>query len=238
MTDLKKFRRMIKDIDELKKLEWRNPRSSVWINKVLRFLKQEFGEDSDYYKQFHRTTYGQTVLVTSGMTEEYFQRQHVNRLNEYKEYLEAYIDEWKEGEISEVKTNFPNELKLHPKIINASEKLFEDGHFSQAIFEASKVLEKEIKSKSGIRGKTGVDLVNHAFRKENPKIILVKGQEQEQVDEREGFRFLFMGTFLGIKNPKSHSIQYLKDSDKTLEYLAFISLLMKRLDESDSRTHA
>ena len=41
-----------------------------------------------------------------------------------------------------------------------------------------------------------------------------------------------MGAFQGIKNPKSHSIQPLKDSDKTLEYLAFVSLLMKRLDES------
>lgn len=127
---------------------------------------------------------------------------------------------------------FSSKLKLHSKIVNASKKLFYDGHYSQAIFEAIKILEKEIKEKSSIRDKVGVDLVNHVFNKEHPIIKIVEGEEQEHIDEREGFRFLYMGTFLGIKNPKSHSIQNLNEPDKALEYLSFISLLMKRLDES------
>ena len=73
-----------------------------------------------------------------------------------------------------LKTKFPSELKLHPKIIQATEKLFEDRHFSQAIFEALKILEKEIKSKSKIGDKIGVDLVNHVFNKKNPIIIFSK----------------------------------------------------------------
>ena len=103
MIEFKKIRKIIDEIDELKKLEWRDPRISVWINKVLRFLKQEFGEDSDYYKQFYRTTHGRSAVVSSGMTEEYFQNQYVDRLNQHKKYLEAYVDEWKEGEVSDVK---------------------------------------------------------------------------------------------------------------------------------------
>ena len=86
--------------------------------------------------------------------------------------------------------------------------------------------------KSKIKDKVGVDLVNHAFNKVHPIIKIVEGEESEQKDEREGFRFLYMGAFLGIKNPKSHSIQNLDDPDKALEYLSFLSLLMKRLDES------
>ena len=128
----------------------------------------------------------------------------------------------------------PKVLKLHPKIVSASEKLFQDRHYSQAIFEAVKVLEKEIKSKSGIKNKSGVKLVNKVFNEDHPIIKIVEGEEQEAIDEREGFRFLYMGTFLGIKNPKSHSIPNLKDPAKALEYLSIISLLMKRLDEAST----
>ena len=121
---------------------------------------------------------------------------------------------------------------VHEKIRKVSLELFRNGHYSQAIFEAVKRLEKEIKNKSGVRDKIGVDLVNHVFKKDHPIIKIVDGDEQENIDEREGFRFLYMGAFLGIKNPKSHSIQNLDAPDKALEYLAFLSLLMKRLDES------
>lgn len=131
-------------------------------------------------------------------------------------------------------SKFPSELKLHAKIISVSETLFQDGHYSQSIFEAVKILEKEIKNKSKIKDKSGVSLVNHVFNKDNPIIKIVEGNESWQVDEREGFRFLFMGTFLGIKNPKSHDNPNLSDSAKALEYLSFLSLLMKRLDESST----
>lgn len=122
--------------------------------------------------------------------------------------------------------------KLHEKITAVSEKLFLDKHYSQSIFEAIKVLEKEIKKKSGIKNKFGVDLVNHVFNKDNSILMIVKGKEQEQIDEREGFRFLYMGAFLGIKNPKSHSNPSLDNAMKAIEYLSFISLLLRKLDES------
>jgi uncharacterized protein (TIGR02391 family) len=125
-----------------------------------------------------------------------------------------------------------DKLDLHLKIRKVSSKLFLDGHYSQAIFETVKILEKEIKSKSGIKDKSGTTLVNLAFNKEHPIIWIVEGNESWQIDEREGFRFLFMGAFTGIKNPKSHDNPDLSDPGKALEYLSFISLLMKRLDES------
>jgi len=222
--------KLTSEINNLNTLHWKNPKTSVWVNKVLRLLKNEFGEDSDYYNQFYSTTHG-PVAVSSGTPDSEFQRRHLERLERYQGYLEAFLEEIEEkGPIQESK--FPSELKLHPKIKEASEKLFQNKHYSQAIFEAIKTLEKEIKTKSRVRNKIGVDLVNHVFQKEHPIIAIIEGEEQEHVDEREGFRFLYMGAFLGIKNLKSHSIQDLDDPFKTVEYLSFISLLMKRLDES------
>ena len=230
MTDLDKLKKLINETEELKRLHWKNPKTSVWINKVLRFLKKEFGESSDYYRQFYGATHGRVVLSLETPDSE-FQRQHLESLERCKGYLQAFLEELEEGEPIQ-ESRFPSELKLHSKIVSASEKLFQDGHYSPAIFEAVKVLEKEIKSKSGIKNKSGVPLVNKVFNEDHPIIKIVDGEEQEAIDEREGFRFLYMGTFQGIKNPKSHSIQNLKDPAKALEYLSFISLLMKRLDES------
>ena len=234
MTDIVKMKKLIGEISSLEIINWREPKTSVWINKVLRFLKREFGEKSDYYEQFHSATHGR-VVVSSGTTEGEFQRQHIDGLQRYKGYLKAFLEEIEEEEpVRESK--FPSELKLHPKIESVSTDLFHNKHYSQAIFEAIKILEKEIKTKSGIRDKSGVSLINHVFKKESPLIKIVEGDESWQIDEREGFRFLFMGAFLGIKNPKSHDNPELNDPFKAVEYLSFLSLLMKRLDESSIST--
>jgi uncharacterized protein (TIGR02391 family) len=233
MTDLEKLRKYIEELSTLKELHWKDPKISIWINRVLCYLKIEFGENSDFYKQFYNITYGRPVVVSAGTPDYVFQKEHLEMLEEYRAYLSAFLEELQEGDpIQESK--FPKELKLHPKIIEASERLFRDRHYSQAIFEAVKVLEKEIKRKSGIRDKIGVDLANHVFNEKNPIIKIVDGDELEHVDERKGFRFLYMGAFYGIKNPKSHSTPNLEDSGKALEYLAFLSLLMKRLDEAST----
>ena len=116
-------------------------------------------------------------------------------------------------------------LILHSKITAVSKQLFLNGHFPQAIFESVKVLEQEIKSKSGINNKIGVDLVNHVFSETNPILKVIEGDNIEHVDEREGFRYLLVGVFRGIKNPHSHSIQELSDPTKALEYLAMISIV-------------
>lgn len=228
------MKKLIDEISSLEIINWREPKTSVWINKVLRFLKNEFGEKSDYYEQFYNATHGPTV-VSSGTTEGEFQRRHLDRLQRYKGYLKAFLEEIEEEEPVR-ESRFPSELKLHSKIESVSTELFQNKHYSQAIFEAVKILEKEIKTKSGVRDKSGVSLVNHVFSKESPIIRIVEGDESWQIDEREGFRFLFMGAFLGIKNPKSHDTPELDDPFKAVEYLSFISLLMKRLDESIIRT--
>ncbi|MBI4044552.1 MAG: hypothetical protein HY392_02490, partial [Candidatus Diapherotrites archaeon] len=52
------------------------------------------------------------------------------------------------------------------------------------------------------------------------------------LDEQEGFQFLFMGAIVGIRNPKGHERIEQKDPNITIEYLAFASLLAKIIDKS------
>jgi hypothetical protein len=50
--------------------------------------------------------------------------------------------------------------------------------------------------------------------------------------------YLFMGSVVGIRNPKAHRRIEQKDPFKTLEYLSLASLLAKRVDEAKLNTDA
>jgi uncharacterized protein (TIGR02391 family) len=122
---------------------------------------------------------------------------------------------------------------LHPEIVAASGDLFTDGHYASAILEAFKRIELRVRSESGLTG-SGQDLMARAFAGEPPPIdVSVEGGQSGQ-DEQEGFRFLFMGAVRGIRNPKAHEAVSQLDPQRTLEYLGFASILMRRLDDASS----
>lgn len=122
------------------------------------------------------------------------------------------------------------ERGLHKSVIFVSKRLFVDGHFSQSIFEACKLLENLVKKKSGLL-LTGVPLMQQAFSPNNPILKLNALKDESDRDEQSGFMQIYTGVMLGIKDPKSHAIINLKDKTKALEYLSLISLLFRRLDE-------
>lgn len=121
---------------------------------------------------------------------------------------------------------------IHPLVIQVSGELFANGHYSQAIFEAFKIINLQVKVKSGLSDLDGKGLMSRAFRSPNPRLRLNNLKTDSDLDEQEGFMFLFMGAIVGIRNPKAHDYVIQKDKIKTVEYLSFASLLMKRLDES------
>jgi uncharacterized protein (TIGR02391 family) len=120
---------------------------------------------------------------------------------------------------------------LHPEIVAAAGELFTDGHYASAILEAFKRVELRVRSQSGLTG-SGQDLMTRAFAGDPPPIdVRVEGGQSGQ-DEQEGFRFLFMGAVRGIRNPKAHEAVSQLDPQRTLEYLGFASILMRRLDDA------
>ena len=121
-------------------------------------------------------------------------------------------------------------LQLHPRIIRASKSLVSSGHYTEAIFAAFKAVNNFTKRKTG-QSLDGKDLMAKAFNESKPIIKINKLTTQSERDEQEGFRFLFMGAMVGIRNPKAHDDTRQIDYHKALEYLAFASLLMRRATE-------
>jgi uncharacterized protein (TIGR02391 family) len=132
--------------------------------------------------------------------------------------------------------NLLKHYNLHPKILEVSKSLFESGHYAQSIFEAFKVVEKMVKEKSGIKGQYGKRLMSLVFNENHPILKIADVETDTGKDEQEGFKFLFMGASVGIRNPKAHDVITQKDPVKTLEYLSFASLLARRIDEAKKVT--
>lgn len=120
---------------------------------------------------------------------------------------------------------------IHPHIQSIVKSLFDNGHFAQATFEAFKYVDKEVQQLSGI-SETGVKLFMRVFSEANPVITLTKLSNMSERDEQEGFKFLFSGSALAIRNPRGHEYGITDDPDKCLDHLSLASLLLRRLEEA------
>ena len=124
----------------------------------------------------------------------------------------------------------PFELRgLHPLVADATRHLFDDGHYAQATFEAFKLIEQEVR-KMARSSKSGQALMMSAFQRKCPKIRLTEMNNQSELDEQEGFKFLFAGAFLAIRNPRGHEVGVDESLDDCLDHLSLASLLLRRLD--------
>jgi uncharacterized protein (TIGR02391 family) len=121
--------------------------------------------------------------------------------------------------------------QLHQRVRRVSEKLFADGYYAQAIFEAYKAVGNLVKEKSGRKDLDGQELMSKVFSYNDPIVKLNRLQSQTDRDEQMGFMFLFMGAMTGIRNPKAHDTVEQADPSRALEYLAFASLLARRVEE-------
>ena len=124
---------------------------------------------------------------------------------------------------------------IHPDLPTRVRKLFDDGHWEQAVFEAFKFIEKEVKRISGLRGKTGYKLMMDAFNENSPKVKLNGLATESEIDEQMGFKFIFTGAATGIRNPRGHEVDIGDTPDEALDYLALASLLLRRLDAAGLR---
>lgn len=124
---------------------------------------------------------------------------------------------------------------IHPDLPAKVRKLFDDGHWEQSVFEAFKFIEKEVKRISGIRGKTGYQLMMDAFSENSPKVQLNGLLTESEIDEQKGFKFIFVGAATGIRNPRGHEVEIGDTPDEALDYLALASLLLRRLDVTGLR---
>lgn len=124
-------------------------------------------------------------------------------------------------------------MDFHTRIANSSSSLFKNGHYSPAIFEAFKVVNNAVKERSGIKS-DGKALMGEVFSETNPLIKFNDFPSDSDKNEQEGFKFLFMGAMVGIRNPRAHEALIETDPILTTKYLAFADLLLRKLDSAQN----
>jgi len=123
------------------------------------------------------------------------------------------------------------ERNIDSKLPDIVRKLFDDGHYSQATFEAFKFIDKEIQRHAN-SSESGYKLMMKVFRVNSPILTLNNQKTQSEKDEQHGFQFLFAGAVLAIRNPRGHECGMVDSPDMCLDHLSFASMLLRRLEES------
>lgn len=127
------------------------------------------------------------------------------------------------------------DMNLHPVIDAAVSRLFEDGHYANAVLDGAIALTNHVKGKSGRHDLDGAQLMHTVFSANRPVLAFNELQDQTDRDEQEGMMHLFVGAVLGIRNPRSHEV-FDHDPQRAAEYIMLLSLLAKRVDEARRAT--
>lgn len=126
----------------------------------------------------------------------------------------------------------PFELRnLYPGLPVKVRKLFDDGHGAEATFHAFKFVEKVVQNHSQ-SPQIGEKLMMAVFNEAGPIMKLNTLSNASEQDEQRGYRFIFSGAIVAIRNPGGHEITLSDDPDVCLDHLAFASLLLRRLERS------
>lgn len=120
---------------------------------------------------------------------------------------------------------------IHPSIPEHVKKLFDNGHYSQATFEAFKFLDKEVARLSKIK-ETGYKLMMEAFQDSSPAIKLSDLNTRSGKDEQKGYQFIFSGSVMAVRNPRGHEYKIRDSIDECLDHLSLVSLLLRRIEKA------
>lgn len=124
---------------------------------------------------------------------------------------------------------------LHPLVSAAAGSKYAAGHFGAAVFAALRAIDNRVKRLTGL-DKTGQGLMAVAFKSDSPQLdVTTDGvSDQTSADERDGYRFLFMGAIAALRNFHGHE-EHETTPEVAMEQLAVASLLMRRLDLAEAR---
>jgi uncharacterized protein (TIGR02391 family) len=128
---------------------------------------------------------------------------------------------------------------IHPMLPPIVKNMFDDGYYAQATFEACKYVDKEV-GRLGSLSESGFSLMMKAFSEMSPLIQLTPLSDDSEIDEQKGYKFIFAGSVMAIRNPRGHEYMVSDSFDECLDHLGLISTLLRRIEKSgfSLRSHA
>jgi uncharacterized protein (TIGR02391 family) len=189
-----------------------------------------FGPDTVEYRRFRMNTFDGAPLSPHLPMHEICDG-YRRRFAKAAENLEAIISLFEEKlELNVVDLQSKRALdNLHATIKYAATKLFDDGHFANAVQDACKALEAMVQRKSGRADLAGKALMQQVFSVNAPILRCNELSTQSDRDEQEGLMHLFAGAMLGLRNPRVHTFKA-DTEEAAIECLTFLSMLARAVD--------
>ena len=157
--------------------------------------------------------------------------------HDYEDILErdlAHVEAAAERHAREGSTVAPRagfEELLHPVIYAHAFQHYMNGHYRDAVLNSIVAIFDLMHERTGL-DLDGAALATQALSLEKPFLILSELDTDSGRNDQKGFMQILAGAYLGIRNPKAHSLNHDLDAEKAAQYLIFASLLARRVYES------
>ena len=124
--------------------------------------------------------------------------------------------------------NIFGRMVVEPEIEEVSRDLFVSGHYSLAVQDAYKAVEKYIKNKGDVPHLGGTNLMDIVFSPKSPKLYWTGRSMQSEKDEQIGYHRLYAGAMLGIRTLSHMSLTGSKMKRLRLNSFSSINTLCER----------
>lgn len=238
-----KLERRLRELEEARVDTWdetvRNELNALQL-RVDDTLMEIFGPDSTDYKR-HQVTQFWIKVPHSGMDRTLPQgyiRGYREAIEEAKSkvrtalsILEERLRDMGESPGGQALQAIEG-LDLHPEIEQAAGAPYRDNHYSNAIEDAVKALNGLVKLRSGMDNLDGTTLMERVFNPKDPVLRFNELADESDRNQQKGYMMLYSGAVTGLRNPRAHKLM-VDDAERALEFIAFVSLLAKLLDDAE-----
>lgn len=123
--------------------------------------------------------------------------------------------------------------QFHPTVVEHARKLFVEGNYFHAVFEAAKVYNVEVKRKAQ-SPRDGEALMLEVFSAEKGVLRITPGLTETDRNVQNGVMFLSAGMMRAIRNPTAHepALDWPIAREDALDVLSFLSFLFRQLDRA------
>lgn len=120
---------------------------------------------------------------------------------------------------------------FHPQIHAHAKKLFGQGNYFHAVFEACKAYNKEVRLKAQ-SNRDGADLMLAVWGSDNGCLKITACRTETDKNVQDGVKFLSAGLMRAVRNPTAHepAIHWPIKKQDCLDLLGFVSFLFRQLD--------
>jgi uncharacterized protein (TIGR02391 family) len=191
-----------------------------YIQRDVRDLLQVWPPDldNDYVRRIGRRAAQKDKSAVSEILSEL--------LPEVEDQIDGYFAKTPPGDVSAAIL-----AVLHPVVSESAYAQFRAGHLRDSVFNAFVAVFDLLRARTGL-DKDGGPLVAEALSLERPKLIISTLTTESGQNEQKGFIQILQGAFLGVRNPKAHSLTSDLSTTTAAQYLVFASLLARRIEEA------